>query len=586
MNIEEKNESISLAFSMQANKGVYALFLGSGVSLSAGIPTGWDVVKDLVHKLSVLKGVNGHEDLIKWYQETFDKDPEYSDLLFQIAKTPTERNGLMRSYFEPTEEEAKEGLKQPTKAHRAIAQLMKKGYVKVVVTTNFDRLLESALADVGITPYVICNESDIEGAVPLVHAQHTIVKINGDYKDCRFKNTNDELSGYTAVWTNYLSRIMEDYGLITCGWSATWDIALVDIIKAKLNCRYNSTFTYKGKSTPALEELAHLKHGNLMGIQSADDFFSELLENVEALEYVNRNRPLSADIAVARLKKYIVNPQGIIQLHDLFVDEVAQAIQTLNGCVVSNEDCTPDLFLKIYKHTEASLDILLPMLVEAIHWSSNQDQENIIVDSVDCILNREINLNSGNTHTVGLNYFAPTVLFYTCCTYCIRFEKFHLLNSILTIELTSRQFAYHAVNEGAVVLRYNTWIIDKNANVSSSRYYHPANHLAYEYISKHFPYERLQSDFYVMEKLIGMYYAYLAPCNNGDVLLTVPRGNFDYAYPYSPEAKRLEAFFERIEVKKEKSAFIKGGMFNGSYAFYSEIKNKYDAFCKEHSARF
>ncbi len=36
---------VSLAFSLHANKGVYALLLGSGVSRSAGIPTGWEVVK-------------------------------------------------------------------------------------------------------------------------------------------------------------------------------------------------------------------------------------------------------------------------------------------------------------------------------------------------------------------------------------------------------------------------------------------------------------------------------------------------------------------------------------------------------------
>jgi hypothetical protein len=47
---------ISLAFAMQSNKGVYALLLGSGVSRAAQIPTGWEVVLDLVEKLAHLQG--------------------------------------------------------------------------------------------------------------------------------------------------------------------------------------------------------------------------------------------------------------------------------------------------------------------------------------------------------------------------------------------------------------------------------------------------------------------------------------------------------------------------------------------------
>ena len=42
----------SLAFSIQANRGVYAVMLGSGVSRSAKIPTGWEVTLDLVRKLA------------------------------------------------------------------------------------------------------------------------------------------------------------------------------------------------------------------------------------------------------------------------------------------------------------------------------------------------------------------------------------------------------------------------------------------------------------------------------------------------------------------------------------------------------
>lgn len=46
----------TLSFSIYSNKGVYALLLGSGISRSAGIPTGWNIVTDLIHKLAVQYG--------------------------------------------------------------------------------------------------------------------------------------------------------------------------------------------------------------------------------------------------------------------------------------------------------------------------------------------------------------------------------------------------------------------------------------------------------------------------------------------------------------------------------------------------
>ncbi len=145
----------SLAFSMHANKGVYAVLLGSGVSRAARIPTGWEITIELVRKLAALQGANCEPDPAGWFLKTTGKEPGYSELLDAVAKTPAERQQLLRSYWEPTEEEREEGAKVPTKAHRAVADLVKLGYVRVILTTNFDRLLEIALQDVGIQATVL-----------------------------------------------------------------------------------------------------------------------------------------------------------------------------------------------------------------------------------------------------------------------------------------------------------------------------------------------------------------------------------------------------------------------------------------------
>jgi len=93
---------LSLAFSMYSNKGVYALLLGSGLSRSAGIPTGWEIVLDLIRRLARLRGEDCEPDAVMWYKNVFREEPNYASMLDAIARSPSERSQLLRGYFEPT----------------------------------------------------------------------------------------------------------------------------------------------------------------------------------------------------------------------------------------------------------------------------------------------------------------------------------------------------------------------------------------------------------------------------------------------------------------------------------------------------
>jgi len=63
---------LRLAVALYHGKGAYALLLGSGVSRSAGIPTGWEIVLDLVRQLAASVGEpceQGGE--VAWYINKF-----------------------------------------------------------------------------------------------------------------------------------------------------------------------------------------------------------------------------------------------------------------------------------------------------------------------------------------------------------------------------------------------------------------------------------------------------------------------------------------------------------------------------------
>ncbi len=81
-------------------------------------------------------------DLIRMVAATTEPAaPSYSALLSELAPAPADSVAVLRSYFEPSDEDRARDLKVPTDAHRSIAELVRRGSIRVIVTTNFDRLL-------------------------------------------------------------------------------------------------------------------------------------------------------------------------------------------------------------------------------------------------------------------------------------------------------------------------------------------------------------------------------------------------------------------------------------------------------------
>lgn len=318
----------ALAFSLYENKGVYALLLGSGVSRASQIPTGWEIILDLTRKVGALEEAGEQTNWAAWYRIRFGREPNYSDLLDMLSHTPDERRAILHHYIEPTPEDLEQGRKVPTKAHRAIAKLVRDGFVRVIITTNFDRLMESALQDEGVQPSVIRSDDDLAGAVPIIHSRCTIIKIHGDYLDTRIRNTEQELQGYSAGMNTLLDRVLDDHGLIVCGWSADWDHALRAVIERTPNRRYPLFWASRGAPSQIAQDLIAQRQGVTTSITDADGFFERLQQKVEVQASLNQTNPRSVELMVASAKRYVTKPEFRVQLHDL-LDEEARRLKTL-----------------------------------------------------------------------------------------------------------------------------------------------------------------------------------------------------------------------------------------------------------------
>jgi hypothetical protein len=319
----------SLSFSMSASPGAYALLLGSGISRSAQIPTGWEITLELVRRIAAANGGEVPTNPYEWYQEVYGADPSYSDLLDQLAKSRPDRSGFLKPFFEPSEEERTENIKMPSRAHRAIANMVAQNHIRVIVTTNFDRLLEQALEDVSIRPVVISTEDQVQGAPPLVHAPCVILKVNGDYLDNRIRNTTQELETYEPAIGRLLDQILDEFGLIICGWSGDWDIAIRDAIMRCPSRRYMTYWASRGSLGQHANDVVTQRGATVLQIRDADSFFESIEEKIMALDVLKQPHPLSTASMVQTIKKYIVNDAYRIKLHDLLALETDKTLGSL-----------------------------------------------------------------------------------------------------------------------------------------------------------------------------------------------------------------------------------------------------------------
>jgi hypothetical protein len=378
MAIETLDPALALSFAMHANRGVYAALLGSGVSRAAAIPTGWEIVLDLIQKLAALLGEDCKPTPEEWYEQRFGEQPTYSFLLKKLARSQAERQQLLRGYFEASPEDEALGAKQPTKAHRALAALVKSGHVRVIVTTNFDRLVERSLDAEGVNPIVVSTPSAVDGALPLTHASCTVVKLHGDYLDMRIKNTPDELAKYDRRIDRLLDRIMDEFGLIVCGWSAEWDEALRTAFERCKSRRFSTYWTTHGAPSDAAERLIRHRLAEVIPIPDADQFFLDLQQKLVSLASFDPPHPLSSKTAVATMKRLLVDDRHRIELHDLVKGELQRVIAATTDDRMPVSGTVPINKLEVgkrLKQYDTLSSILCDLLITGCYWGDEPQYE-------------------------------------------------------------------------------------------------------------------------------------------------------------------------------------------------------------------
>ena len=441
MSILTNNHLTRLSFSIYENRGVYAFLVGSGLSRAAEIPTGWEITIDLIRRLARAQGEEEQPDWVDWYRERTGEEPDYTVLVGELGSSRDERRSILDSYIEPTTEDREEGRKLPTVAHYAIAELVQLGFVRVIISTNFDRLLESALRERGIEPTVVASVDALKGAEPLTHSNCYLLKLHGDYKDARILNTETELSQYPPEYDALLDRIFDEHGLVVCGWSGEWDHGLRDAILRSPNRRYSVFWAARGELGAGAEELVAHRKGIQISIADADKFLVEIRNRVENLARTHRQNPQSIDLLVSTTKRYLSKAEHHIQLNDLLTSEARSLVEKLEAEDFSTHgNWNVEEFRRRMAIYEATSEPLAQMVGVLGRWGTDSEVT-MVMDIVRFVCSRVNEVKGELANLIGwinlLTY--PAVLLVTAYGIgLVRSQRWHALHLFLSSEIEDK----------------------------------------------------------------------------------------------------------------------------------------------------
>ncbi len=209
--------------------------LGAGASASAGIPTAWDMIWDFKQQLFISQqrvSPQAVADLsspviraqLQAHIDSSEKLPslgasdEYAALFEAAYPAEIDR----RAYLD-----AKMAGAKPSYGHLALATLMRAGLTRLLWTTNFDPLVADACAKVydGTGPLTTVDLDAPELAAQRIGEGRwpVEVKLHGDFRSRRLKNTGDELRHQDARLRRVLVDSCRRFGLVIVGYSGRDD---------------------------------------------------------------------------------------------------------------------------------------------------------------------------------------------------------------------------------------------------------------------------------------------------------------------------------------------------------------------------
>lgn len=293
----------------------FAWFLGAGASATAGLPTATDIIWDLKRR---------------YYCREENQDISRQDMQNEAIRTRIQ--GFMESrgfpvlwapdeypaYFEKIFAQDKERQRRYLKAvlsedrvtlsvgNRVLGAMIASGLCRAAFTTNFDSVVEKAVAEVAgqsLSAYHL--EGSTAANQALNNEEYPIYcKLHGDFRYDSLKNLPADLATQNAALSECLVNAGNRFGFIVTGYSGR-DLSIMDLIRTVLET--NNPFPHglfwtgiKGSAIrPAVEDLLEQARAKdvkaeYVPIETFDALMLRLWRNIDG-------RPATLDAQVRKL---------------------------------------------------------------------------------------------------------------------------------------------------------------------------------------------------------------------------------------------------------------------------------------------
>ncbi|WP_160329508.1 SIR2 family protein [Methanofollis ethanolicus] len=429
---------VPVAYAMHASPKRYALLLGAGISVAAGLPTASDVSGNMILAIArgrgeeIERGEN-NKVCLAWFKDTFGEPATFQRLMRELGISEENRKDGLKKFIYKTDDDRNPLSGIPTEAHRAIARLVKSAMISLIITTNFDTLMEEALKAEKVPYEVITEESDIK-QMSVFPDRCRVLKVNGDFERGTLRITPEDLKNYPPAIEDYLRRIFGEYGLVICGWSGIYDTHLSRILcAADIPRRYPVFWSWKNERRVP-PEVCQALLPNGINIDSADEFFKTLEVIIERFSRYEPRSTLSATAAMKKVKDALRETKPELFLPDLINEETDRVLAFLADRSRYKTDTIDgkEFYTTILREHE---DVAAPLaaMVATVAQYDDDTFTDLVKDTIERLINVPP-ITLGFVDTKGLlrlRHYPALLVIYASGVVAVRTRHFNTLEAIV-----------------------------------------------------------------------------------------------------------------------------------------------------------
>ena len=232
----------------------YTLLLGAGCSVTSGVSTGVDLIKQWKNEIYSSENYENlsEEDFWKEQFQWYDSRNPYSSLFQKKYDLPRQRRIFVENEV---------AGKNPAIGYAYLIKLIENNYFNTIFTTNFDDLINEAFYRFSSQRPIVCAHDSSISSITVTSKRPKIIKLHGDYLFDDIKSTLRETESLNDNMKAKFIEFAKDHGLIVIGYAGN-DRSVMDILSM------------------LLQKEDYYKHGIYWCIREGDDNISDELRQL------------------------------------------------------------------------------------------------------------------------------------------------------------------------------------------------------------------------------------------------------------------------------------------------------------------